>query len=119
MKRTDASCWTARLGRVTSHDVRIVAVRRAHSPRRGGTRGGQADFSWDVVREDKHRENYLGNSIAAPKGRWQQGRDILWYNRDTNTHDDNAAEKRKQELLRVKQAEQDAMNQMLYVVLLT
>ncbi|KAI3629109.1 hypothetical protein CBS9595_000181 [Malassezia furfur] len=84
------------------------------SSRRGGTRGGQADFSWDVVREDKHRENYLGNSVAAPKGRWQQGRDILWYNRDTSARDaDDAAEQRRQELLRVKQAEQDAMRELL------
>ncbi|WFC96668.1 hypothetical protein MBRA1_003331 [Malassezia brasiliensis] len=84
------------------------------SLRRGGTRGGQADFSWDVVREDKHRENYLGNSIAAPKGRWQQGRDILWYNRDTSaSRADDAAEQRRKELLRVKQAEQDAMREIL------
>lgn len=67
------------------------------------------------MREDKHRENYLGNSVAAPKGRWQQGRDILWYNRDTTAHDDGAAEKRRQELLSVKQAEQEAMNAILYV----
>ncbi|WFD44649.1 hypothetical protein MPSI1_003319 [Malassezia psittaci] len=83
------------------------------SSRRGGTRGGQADFSWDAVKEDKHRENYLGNSVAAPKGRWQQGRDILWYNRDTSAHEASANDRRKQELLQVKQAEQEAMNQLL------
>lgn len=27
---------------------------------RGGTRGGQDQFSWDDVKVDKDRENYLG-----------------------------------------------------------
>lgn len=69
-----------------------------------------------MVKEDKDRDHYLGNSIAAPKGRWQNGRDINWYNRDAHAHGtDAAAEKRRQELLEVKQAEQEAMNQLLYV----
>lgn len=71
------------------------------------------------MREDKHRENYLGNSVAAPKGRWQQGRDIQWYNRDASVKDkEAAAEKRRKELLEVKQAEQEAMNEVLYVSML-
>lgn len=32
-----------------------------------------AEFSWDDVKVDKHRENYLGHSIKAPVGRWQKG----------------------------------------------
>lgn len=31
------------------------------------------EFSWDDVKVDKHRENYLGHSIKAPVGRWQKG----------------------------------------------
>ena len=81
--------------------------------RRGGTRGGAAEFSWDAVREDRHRENYLGHSVAAPKGRWQQNRDIHWYNRES-THGLDAKQ-RKQELADVKRAEQEAMETLLYV----
>lgn len=31
------------------------------------------EFSWDDVKADKHRENYLGHSLKAPVGRWQKG----------------------------------------------
>ncbi|WFD35324.1 hypothetical protein MCUN1_002175 [Malassezia cuniculi] len=77
--------------------------------RRSGTRGGQADFSWEAVREDKHRENYLGNSINAAKGRWQEGRDIHWYNRDKNAPTWSS----RDEIRAIKQAEQEQMNRLL------
>ena len=49
---------------------------------RGGTRGGQAHFDWkDVKADEKHRQNYLGHSVMAPKGRWAEGKDHLWYSR--------------------------------------
>lgn len=32
------------------------------------------EFTWDDVKVDKHRENYLGHSIKAPVGRWQKGK---------------------------------------------
>lgn len=33
-----------------------------------------AEFSWDEVKVDKHRENYIGHSLKAPVGRWQKGK---------------------------------------------
>lgn len=51
-------------------------------PTRGGTRGGAAEFSWSDVKADKDRENYLGHSINAPTGRWLNGRDVRWFEKD-------------------------------------
>lgn len=36
--------------------------------------GLAAEFNWDDVKADKHRENYLGHSLKAPVGRWQKGK---------------------------------------------
>lgn len=38
-----------------------------------------SEFSWDDVKVDKHRENYLGHSVKAPVGRWQKGSDLHNY----------------------------------------
>ncbi|KAI7726167.1 hypothetical protein M8C21_020386 [Ambrosia artemisiifolia] len=32
------------------------------------------EFSWDDVKVDKYRENYIGHSLKAPVGRWQKDR---------------------------------------------
>ncbi|KAK9727563.1 hypothetical protein K7432_001730 [Basidiobolus ranarum] len=77
-------------------------------PTRGGVRGGQDQFSWDDVKEDKYRENYLGHSVKAPVGRWQKGKDLLWYE-----HSKEAADKRAEELRAIKEAEADAMAEAL------
>ena len=34
-------------------------------PTRAGTRGGQAQFTWDDVKLDKDRQNYLGHSLQV------------------------------------------------------
>ncbi|KAH9969315.1 kinase phosphorylation protein-domain-containing protein [Lactifluus volemus] len=77
-----------------------------YEPIRGGTRGGQAEFTWSDVSADKDRENYLGHSINAPTGRWQKNKDIHWYNRDTNSSEEGRAE----EIRKIKEAEAEALS---------
>ncbi|XP_077471296.1 multiple myeloma tumor-associated protein 2 [Stigmatopora argus] len=75
------------------------------SSRAGGSRGGQDQFNWDDVKVDKHRENYLGNSLMAPVGRWQKGKDLTWYAKDKS----GRARTKEEELAAVKAAEHDAL----------
>ncbi|KAG8531962.1 uncharacterized protein KY384_003598 [Bacidia gigantensis] len=79
--------------------------------RKEGSRGGRADFKWEDVKDDAQRENYLGHSLMAPVGRWQKGRDLNWYAKsDQSPAAQTAAEARKEEIRRIKEAEQDALS---------
>ncbi|KAL8164787.1 UNVERIFIED_CONTAM: hypothetical protein K2H54_006660 [Gekko kuhli] len=73
---------------------------------RGGVRGGQDQFNWEDVKTDKQRENYLGNSLMAPVGRWQKGKDLTWYAKEKKSE---AALSRAEELAAIRRAEEEAM----------
>ncbi|KAI4184775.1 MAG: hypothetical protein LQ346_006046 [Caloplaca aetnensis] len=82
--------------------------------RKEGSRGGRDAFKWEDVKDDQHRENYLGHSLMAPVGRWQKNKDLSWYAKgDGSQAASEAAAARAEEIRRIKEAEQDALSEAL------
>mmetsp|Transcript_11140 Transcript_11140/g.33411 ORF Transcript_11140/g.33411 Transcript_11140/m.33411 type:complete len:413 (+) Transcript_11140:151-1389(+) len=77
-----------------------------NGPARGGNRGGKDQFNWEDVKNAPDREYYLGHSVKASAGRWQKGKDILWYTREKK---DDQEQRLRDELQAIKEREEDLM----------
>ena len=62
---------------------------------RGRTRGGKDQFDWEDVKTDPNRQRYLGNSLHASVGRWQENKDLTWWNKAEQSGASNQGSKNR------------------------
>lgn len=80
------------------------------NPIRPGARGGRDQFSWEKVKEDRQRINYLGSSIHGLPDKFKKGPETFWYAKETKTI---PSTQDKTELESIKEKERLAMEALL------
>ena len=102
--------WTiTNRGRGTPVNKYTLTFSMSHQIR-PGARGGRDQFSWDQVKEDKQRLNYLGSSIHGVPDKFKKGPETFWYAKENKTIPDS---KGNDEIEMVKNKEKQIMEALL------
>lgn len=80
---------------------------------RPGARGGRDQFSWDKVKEDKQRLNYLGSSIHGLPDKFKKGPETFWYAKETKSIPEKKSNDIKSEIEAIKDKEKQIMETLL------
>lgn len=80
---------------------------------REGNRGGLGLFKWEAIKQDEQKECYLGNSVKASTGRWQNHKNLHWFLEAKETPDTTVG---VDELAEIKRMEAEYMAQALGAV---
>lgn len=78
-------------------------------PIRDGNRGGLGLFKWESIKHDKDAEHYLGSSVKAAFGRWQNNKDLDWYHKEKSV----GVSLERDEIAEMKRLEAEAMAEAL------